>query len=415
MSLTHGWTGGQYSLFRTLLGCYLLQHFLSLLPWGAEMFSSRGVLPDAAASPLVHLFPNVLSVVDSPAVVTTLIVFGATLSVPFIVGLWDRWAAVGIWYVWACLLGRNPLISNPSLPYVGWMLLAHACLPAAPYGSWSARRRVDADGGWRLPPEIFAVGWILMALGYSYGGYTKLISPSWVDGSALARVLENPLARPTAVREWVLAMPPVVLRVATWSALGLECVFAPLALFRRLRPVVWGGMLAVHAGLFATLDLADLTAGMVFLHLWTFDPAWVPARRAAVPETLFYDGHCGLCHGCVRFVLAEDRSAGAWRFAPLDSEAAARDISDQERRRLPDSLAVRTAGGRLLVRSRAVLHILASLGGYWRVLAAMGLALPRPFADAAYDAVAAVRHRLFGRPADACPMVPADLRSRFLA
>jgi predicted DCC family thiol-disulfide oxidoreductase YuxK len=414
MSLTHGWTGGQYSLFRVLLGGYLLQHFVYLLPWGTEMFSSRGVLPDAGASPLIYLFPNVLAVADSPAVVTVLLSSAAALALLFAVGYQDRWAALGIWYVWACLLGRNPLISNPSLPYVGWMLLAHACLPPAPYGSLSARKRADPNGAWTLPPAIFAVGWTLMALGYSYSGYTKLVSPSWVDGTALSRVLENPLARPTFLREWALAAPPLLLRLATWGALALELGFTPLALVRRLRPIIWTAMLLLHAGLFAMLDFADLTAGMVFLHLWTFDPAWVPPRRSNTPETLFYDGHCALCHGCVRFVLAEDRSSDAWRFAPLDSEAATAAISEEDRRSLPDSLAVRTSAGQLLTRSRAVLHILASLGGYWRVVAAISLAVPRALADVVYDAVAFVRYRVFGRSVEACPLISPDLRSRFL-
>ena len=46
-----------------------------------------------------------------------------------------------------------------------------------------------------------------MAAGYSYGGFTKLTSPSWLDGSALSHVLSNPLARPTLLREWLLAQP----------------------------------------------------------------------------------------------------------------------------------------------------------------------------------------------------------------
>src|SRR5207245_3602172 len=54
----NGWTGGQYSLFRAVFGLYLFVHFVELVPWGAELFSNRGVLPHAAASPLIHLFPN---------------------------------------------------------------------------------------------------------------------------------------------------------------------------------------------------------------------------------------------------------------------------------------------------------------------------------------------------------------------
>ena len=84
-----------------------------------------------------------------------------------------------------------------------------------------------------MPPFVFALAWALMAVGYSYSGYTKLVSASWVDGSALFRVLQNPLARPTLLRDLVLATPFGLLRVATWGALALELNFAPLALSER--------------------------------------------------------------------------------------------------------------------------------------------------------------------------------------
>jgi predicted DCC family thiol-disulfide oxidoreductase YuxK len=415
MPLMNGWTGGQYSLFRILLGCYLLQHIAFLLPWSADVFSSTGLVPDGAASPLLHLFPNVLAVADSPAVVAMLIVVGLALTLLFVIGFWDRWAALGIWYILACLMGRNPLASNPALAFIGWILLAHAFLPIAPYGSYSARGRIDPDGGWRLPREIFAAGWILMALAYSHTGYLKLISQSWVDGSALARALDSPLARPTFLRAWLLGMPAPALQFATWATAIAALGFAPFSLMRRLRPLLWIVMLALQLSLLAILDVPDFVAGMVFLHLWTFDPAWVSARRSTAPDMLFYDGHCGLCHGTVRFVLAEERSRSEWLFAPLDSEAASAAFSVEERRRLPDSVAVRTARGDILTRSRAVLYILASLGGYWRVAAALGRVVPRAAADVVYDAVAAVRYRIFGRTLDACPVMPAGLRSRFLA
>ena len=176
-----------------------------------------------------------------------------------------------------------PLIGNPGLPYVGWLLLAHACLPPAPYGSWAARGRPDPGNGWRMPGGIFLVAWILMALGYTYSGVTKLVSPSWVDGTALARVLDNPLARPGLVRDALLALPEGVLRLATWGALLAELSFAPLALVPRLRPWLWGLLLLMHLGLIVVIDFADLSLGMVLLHLFTFDPAWLPPRRAIQP------------------------------------------------------------------------------------------------------------------------------------
>jgi hypothetical protein len=273
--MKNGWTGRAYSIFRALFGTYLAFHYFQLVPWGPELFSDQGLLPQASFSPLAHLFPNVLTVWDAPRFVQLLLVAAALAAILFAIGLWDRLAAVVLWYLGACFLGRNPLISNPALPYVGWLLLAHACLPPAPEGSLAARFRQKPNGNWQMPPSIFLAAWVVMAVGYTYSGFMKLSSPSWLDGSALARVLSNPLARPGSLRLWLLGLPTPLLRTATWSALGLELSFAPLALFSRLRPWIWSAMLCLHIGLFLLISFPDLTAGMVFLQLFTFDPAWI--------------------------------------------------------------------------------------------------------------------------------------------
>lgn len=415
MSLTNGWTGGQYSLFRALLGLYLAVHFASLIPWAGELFSWSGMIPDAAASPLAFLFPNVLAWFDPPWMVHALLAAGIASSLLLAAGAFDRWAAVAAWYVWACLLGRDPLILNPGIPYVGWMLLAHACLPRAPFGSWEARGRIDPGGGWRFTPSVFAAAWILMAVGYSFSGVTKLTSPSWIDGTAVARILENPLARPGRLRDLFLALPTAMLALSTWGAVCLEVAFAPLALVRRLRPWLWGSMLALHLTLIALIDFADLSLGMVMLHLFTFDPAWVPRRAPGAIETLFYDGNCGLCHRAVRFLLAEDPDGAAFAFAPLGSDTFRARTSEAERAQLPDSLVLLTADGRVLTRSAAFRHLLGRLGGIWRVFATILWAVPKRLQDAAYDVIARVRYRLFAKPKDACPILPPHLRARFMA
>jgi predicted DCC family thiol-disulfide oxidoreductase YuxK len=388
-------------------------HFVQLVPWGAEVFSDRGVLSDSAASPIIHLFPNVLALWDSPAFVTALLVSAAALCVLFAIGFGDRIGAVAIWYIWACLFGRNPLIANPSLPFVGWMLLAHAFLPRSPYGSWSARGRPDPGNGWSMPPMFFAAAWIVMAVGYSYSGYTKLISPSWVDGTAMERVLSNPLARPGILRDALLGLASGVLHVATWGALALELFFAPLALFRRLRPWLWCSMLVMHLSLMLLIDFADLSLGMIMLHLFTFDPAWVRPVHGDEPAVVFYDGHCGLCHRFVRFALAEDRTGEIFRFAPLGGEAFLKSVPDGQRANLPDSIVLRATDRGLLTRSAAVMHIFRSLGGVWRVIAWVLALIPATLRDGLYDGVAGIRYRLFARPAEACPIVPPHLRARF--
>ena len=316
-----------------------------------------------------------------------------------------------IWYILACLFGRNPLISNPSLPFVGWLLLAHALLPPAPYGSWSARTRTDPRGGWYMPTALFAAAWVVMSVGYTYSGYAKLVSPSWLDGTALAHVLNNPLARPTFVRDLLLAAPAWTLRLATWG--GLELTFAPLALFRRARPWIWTAMVGLHLGLMVLVDFAELSLGMVILHLFTFDPRWVPNRWRERRDHIFYDGTCGLCHRATRFVLSEDRSGAAFRFAPLQGDTFAAAIASERQPTLPDSVVVRTEDGQLFTRSDGVIYVLQRLGGLWRAIA-LGMSLvPLGLRNSVYDFVARIRYRLFARAETVCPVLPADLRSRF--
>lgn len=132
-----------------------------------------------------------------------------------------------------------------------------------------------------------------------------------------------------------------------------------------------------------------------------------------VPERLFYDGSCALCHRAVRFVLARDRDGRAFRFAPLDSDAFRAAAPEAVRATLPDSLVVETADGRLLTRGGAVVHILSRLPRPWPLLGRAASWLPTALLDALYDGVARIRYRVFGREAEACPLIPGHLRSRF--
>jgi predicted DCC family thiol-disulfide oxidoreductase YuxK len=135
--------------------------------------------------------------------------------------------------------------------------------------------------------------------------------------------------------------------------------------------------------------------------------------EASKPEILFYDGHCALCHGAVKFVLKHDRSERTFRFAPLQGVTFRSQVPAGARANLPDSVVVLTDGGVLLVRSNAFVHILRRLGGGWRILAAVLAVVPRPLRDMVYNFVARIRYRVFGTRDDLCPIVPPDLSDRF--
>jgi predicted DCC family thiol-disulfide oxidoreductase YuxK len=128
---------------------------------------------------------------------------------------------------------------------------------------------------------------------------------------------------------------------------------------------------------------------------------------------VFYDGHCGLCHRTVQFVLKHDRSGKSFRFAPLQGLTFEQRVPLSQRTQPPDSIIVLTSDGRLLVRSNAILYIFRSLGGVWKLLANATAIIPRPIRDAAYNFIARIRYFVFGRRDEICPLVPPDLRARF--
>ena len=141
--------------------------------------------------------------------------------------------------------------------------------------------------------------------------------------------------------------------------------------------------------------------------------AFLVVRDRPVGDYLFYDGHCGLCHWAVKFVLKHDRSGEAFRFAPLQGPTFEARVPVERRAGLPDSIVVLTGDGALLVRSSAFLHILRRLGGGWAILASLLGVIPPGLLDLAYNFIARIRYGVFGRSDEVCPIVPAELRARF--
>ena len=282
----NGWSGGQYSLYRMLLG--------------AGVAARLAVGP---ADPLVWI--------------------GVGLAGLVAAGRFDRFAASALAVL--CLLLQ--------MPYEAVLLGLHLAAPPAPYGSWQAAGRPDPGGGWQLP------GWIPLAARLTVAG-------AWAHGLLLGPFPLGP--------------------------------------------------------------------GFVLVHLLAFDPGWIPRRSDRGPAIVFYDGHCGLCHRSVRFLLAEDRDGTEFRYAPLDSDAFAAGVPEAERAGLPDSIVLALADGARVTRAAAFVEIGARLGGFWRAAGAALAWLPVRLADRAYDFVAARRARMFGRTEEACPRVPPELAARFL-
>jgi predicted DCC family thiol-disulfide oxidoreductase YuxK len=264
-----------------------------------------------------------------------------------------------------------------------------------------------AIAGVAMPLNVLAA---VASIFFAIGLYDRLAAV------VICSVLAFVFARSPLIDNWSLPFAGCVLLIhvllppapyGSWAARGRidprgSWSFPP-ALFATLWIVMllfWLAMLFMLLGLLVPIGFADLGFMVVILHLFAFDPAWIPRRALATTDVLLYDGSCGLCHRSVRLVLAEDASGTAFTFSPLPG-------SDQA------SVIVQTADGRTLTKSDAVIHILHRLGGLWRVIAVVFGLVPRTVRDVGYDFVARVRYRIFGRTKNACPLLPPDLRSRF--
>jgi predicted DCC family thiol-disulfide oxidoreductase YuxK len=393
------------STFRVLLGVYLLQHFLLLVPFAAELFSGVGLFPEAKALPSFGVFPNPLFLFDAPAFAVLFLLLLCLLSVLLTFGWRRRICALCIWFGWAALLSRAPFIANPSIPFIGLLLLGLAALP----GDLSTpAARSSAALLWKGV-------WVILALSYTVSGLHKLGSPSWLDGSALSELTRNPLARDYFVTTLFSQAPWWITAVCTWGALGLEILFAPLALFRLTRPWVWLAMVGLHLGILSMVSFADLTLGMLLVHLFTFDEGWIASRvkAAARAPIVFFDGSCVMCSRLARYMTAIDSTA-LFRLAPLQGETFRSIVPAETAVAIPDSIVVQTHTGALLTRSDAIVYIGRALGG---ILGLCGLALsfvPRFARDYGYDLVAKLRYRLFGRTKESCSLIPLKERTRFL-
>jgi predicted DCC family thiol-disulfide oxidoreductase YuxK len=299
----------------------------------------------------------------------------------------------------------NPLATNNgwtggqySLLRIGlglWLAIRFALAFAAAPGILSAAGVVAS--------ALLMLGWldrvgalaVLAIFGSSFEGSVTAIVAAWPllahlvlptapYGSLAARGRTDPRGG------W--AYPDRLLAGSRWALIGIDAYVAW---------TVWHGP-----------SLLPLVPPLIISHLLAFDPAWIRAAKPGTTDVVFFDGTCGLCHRGVRWFLAEDRTGTAYLFAPLGGERFAATIPD--RAGLPDSLVVRTADGRTLTKFSSAIWLMKRCGGLWRVVGALIGFVPRPIRDAVYDGIARVRYRLFPRPKEACPLLPPDLRARFV-
>ena len=130
---------------------------------------------------------------------------------------------------------------------------------------------------------------------------------------------------------------------------------------------------------------------------------------------VFYDGSCGFCDFCVRFILKRDRKK-QFVFAPLTGETAERLLKNAPQQiREADSLILienfEANNERLLVLGKAALRIAWHLGGFWSLLGMISF-LPSFLYNWCYKIIA--RYRKWILSDKACALPKEKEQKRFL-
>jgi len=395
----------QFSLFRIILGLYLLIHFLWLIPYAGEIWSSTGMLPDPSVNLTYGFFPNILNYIQESSGVKIYVVFLSLLSFCFTIGFQRPIISILLWYGWASLFDRNNLINNPGIPYVGWLLL---CCAVIPKGEPLSMSKSSSDKKWQMPTILFVGAWALMAIGYTISGFDKFASPSWRDGSAILHLLENPLARDYWLRDLLVQLPISIIKLKTWLVLFLEMAFLPLALFRPTRKWIWLAMIFMHLGILMIVDFADLTLGMLMIHWFTFDASWFKAKPKQT-GIVFFDGVCGMCNNLVDFLMSEDRN-DSLQYAPLQGTLAQNNLDNKYLNEL--KTIIYQEGNKIYTESNGVIHALSAIGGMYKLVLVFKI-IPPFIRNSIYSFISKNRYRWFGKKA-VCRIPTPEERSKIL-
>lgn len=280
-------TATPFALYRICLGTYLTIHFARLLPVATELFSNQGVIDDVSVLPSFGKLPVFLFTYDNPFVVHLFIWSLVICSILFTIGFHRHICSAWLYYGWMSLLNRNPLISNPSLGYIGWILLSCICIPKGErlgfLLSEEQRMKESTRKRWQVPDVLYYGMWIIVGVSYTASGFHKLQCPSWIDGTALYYVLTGPLVRQNFVVD-ILVSNMFLIKIMTWSSLFLEISALFLGTFYRTRKYYWVMFMMFHFGILTTINFGDLTFGMIMAHLYTFDPSWFSFTRKLVEK-----------------------------------------------------------------------------------------------------------------------------------
>ena len=221
-----------------------------------------------------------------------------------------RWAlllgflclALGLWtpnISVAIFLGSGAMVWWNPVPYSGAQQLLHNLTFPFVFAdsgavwsldAWLRRRGGQATVARTQPIWPLRLWQVQLAMMYLSAALWKMGNPDWRSGAALYYVLNNPTYQrfPGVLPSWMFGGTVALSHLTiVW-----EAAFPVLVWFRRTRPAMLLIGLALHLGMWTTLEVGAfmptvLVAYLAFLDPWQTERRvrrWLPSARAVVPS-----------------------------------------------------------------------------------------------------------------------------------
>lgn len=165
-----------------------------------------------------------------------------------------RLCSIAVWVLAVSFTNLNTYAINAGDHIRGMLLLYLMLVPCGAIWSLDAwLRRAQEEPPRQAHPWALRLLLIQMAWMYGASGLCKLSGYNWPAGNSLYYVMHD--VSLTRFSAEMLPLPYWMTQLATWSVLAWEVTFPALLLFRRTRlPALLFGM-AMHLGIFVTMEL----------------------------------------------------------------------------------------------------------------------------------------------------------------
>ncbi|MCH1430500.1 MAG: DUF393 domain-containing protein [Chlamydiales bacterium] len=264
--------------------------------------------------------------------------------------------------------------------------------PDSPHLSWNNRNNIDPQGNWNLSQ------WSSRLFTYSATLPLALPLTSLLFPSYYLETFQVPLFFPS--------------HLVLQSAFCLLSVYLLTCYLIKVKPVLHFYLFSAWLVLFI---IGATTHTGLYSNFISLSIIYLACSQHHYPQeklTLFYDGQCGLCHGAVRFLLAEAQ-LGSILFTP-QQDPYYQKKQEQLNSPLPDSIIAQKEGSdELLSKSSALILTTPYMNPCWQFLAFLLSFIPRLILDKAYDYIAKWRKSLLPTPNTLCPLTPAKYKFLF--